>query len=67
MEQISSAWLAIGLVALVGGPSGAAWIGTKVALNGIKNTIDRIDKRQELHETRITDNEVSIARMEGPV
>ena len=39
MENLSAGWILLGIVILIAGPGGAAWVGTKVAVNGLSKSV----------------------------
>lgn len=49
MDDLRGIQLLVALLLLVGGPGGAAWIATKISLNGARDDIR--DMKQELHKT----------------
>lgn len=52
MDDIKTIWIVIVMLILVLGPGGAAWVGTKVAVNGLRDNFRdfRKEVREELGE-----------------
>ncbi len=52
MGELSTGFIIAGILAIVGGPTSAAWIGVKLGLNGVRHDISAIQldiKEIEVH------------------
>lgn len=38
-ENLSGGWILLGIAILIAGPGGAAWVGTKAAVNGLAKSV----------------------------
>lgn len=56
--------LVIGALGLILGPAGAAWIGVRVAMNGMRQSLQRVELKVDNINGRVTANAVDIARLD---
>lgn len=61
--QISNPELVAGLLAIVGS-GGAAWAGVKTALNGTRDRVVRMERRQDLMDLKIDEIRTVVTRLE---
>lgn len=47
------------------GPAAASWFGVKGALNGLKQSVRRIEKKIDQHDEDIARTRERVARLEG--
>lgn len=69
MESLPTWVWVTGIVGAVCGPTGAAWVGTKVALNGLGDRVESLEKRFEQRMNGVAedvqDTRERLSRIEG--
>lgn len=54
----------LGLLALILGPAGSAWVAVKIGLNGARQDITDIKATAERMETKVSQTSEAVARLE---
>lgn len=64
MSELTGAQVVLGLLVLVLGPGGAAWVATKVSLNGARQDIREIKGTTGRMEGKVNATAETVARLE---